>query len=234
MRSVTFRGWHKVSSIDYPGKLATVLFVGGCNFRCPFCHNPELWENRETLPHILEEEVYAFLDRRQGLLDAVVISGGEPLLHPGLFHFVRQVKEKGYLVKIDSNGSLQEVFLRLREYVDLWGIDYKLPFSEYHRVGGAQWAEESRQVLETLLQTPKHLEVRTTIFPPLHSFEVLLRMGETVREASSWWWQNFRPEKTLDPEAGTISPYPQVLLREWQAKINEMLGRDLVRIRPAQ
>lgn len=234
MIPLVFRGWHKTSYIEYPGKLSTVLFVGGCNFRCPFCHNPELVEERETLPRVGEDEVLVYLEKRQGLLDAVVITGGEPLLQRTLLPFVRRIKEKGYLVKVDSNGSCWETFIALQEYVDRWGIDYKLPFADYHRVGGEKWAPTSQKVLETLLATPEHLEVRTTIFPPFHSFETLLRMGETVMGASSWWWQNFRPEKTLIPQAKDVSPYPLPLLMEWQARVNEKLGKDLVKLRPGQ
>ncbi|MCX7668322.1 MAG: anaerobic ribonucleoside-triphosphate reductase activating protein [Atribacterota bacterium] len=232
MISLIFRGWYKTSYIEYPGKLSTVLFVAGCNFRCPFCHNPELVEEWEILPRVSEEEVLSHLEKRRGLLDAVVITGGEPLLQKNLLSFVRTIKEKGYLLKIDSNGSSWEAFTSLREYVDQWGIDYKLPFSEYHRVGGEKWARTSQRVLEALLATPGRLEVRTTIFPPFHSLETLLRMGESVTEASSWWWQNFRPEKTLAPEAKSISPYPLSVLQEWQTEINEKLGKNLVRIRP--
>ncbi|MEN3186104.1 MAG: anaerobic ribonucleoside-triphosphate reductase activating protein [Atribacterota bacterium] len=234
MIPLVFRGWHKTSYIEYPGKLSTVLFVGGCNFRCPFCHNPELVEEWEMLPRVDEEEVFEYLEKRHGLLDAVVITGGEPLLQKTLLSFIRAVKEKGYLVKVDSNGSSWEAFTSLRPYVDRWGIDYKLPFTDYHRVGGERWAQTSQRVLETLLTVPEYLEVRTTIFPLFHSFETLLGMGETLIGASSWWWQNFRPEKTLLPEAKSIPPYPFSLLQEWQAKINEKLGKELITLRPGQ
>ncbi|MGC8777656.1 MAG: anaerobic ribonucleoside-triphosphate reductase activating protein [Candidatus Caldatribacteriaceae bacterium] len=231
---LTFRGWQKVSTIEYPGKIATVLFVGGCNFRCPFCHNPELVEETDALPRVEDEEVLLYLEKRKGLLDALVITGGEPLLKTDLLSFVKLVKEKGYLVKIDSNGSLWEAFSRLRQEVDQWGIDYKLPFGEYHRVGGEKWKDSTQRVLRELLRTPERLEVRTTIFPPFHSLATLLRMGEEIRDAQVWWWQSFRPEKTLQPEAQKVIPYPPNLLREWQERINQTLGKNLVRIRLAQ
>lgn len=234
MISMIFRGWHRVSYIEYPGKIATVLFVGGCNFRCPFCHNPELVVESESLPQIAVEDVLEYLGRRRNLLDALVITGGEPLLQRELPWFVRKVKEMGYLVKVDSNGSSFEAFTALREEVDLWGIDYKLPFAEYRKVGGAQWAYATEKVLRELLASPSRLEVRTTIFPPFHSLEVLLAMAEEIREAHSWWWQNFRSQKTLSPEAQAVPPYPQSLLTEWQRLINAELGKELVKLRPAQ
>ncbi|MGQ9472643.1 MAG: anaerobic ribonucleoside-triphosphate reductase activating protein [Candidatus Caldatribacteriaceae bacterium] len=229
---VIFRGWHKVSYIEYPGKIATVLFVGGCHFRCPYCHNPEMVQESPQLPQVSEEEVLSFLEKRKGLIDAVCITGGEPLLKPDLPRFIKKVKEKGYLVKVDSNGSSWKTFQALRGMVDRWGLDYKLPFSQYHMVGGEKWAQEVERVMAELLENPEHLEVRTTIFPPFHSLPVLLTMAENLKKAHSWYWQNFRADKTLSQEAKRVPPYSREVLLEWQARVNETMHRELVIIRP--
>jgi pyruvate formate lyase activating enzyme len=152
-----FRGWQKVSYIEYPGKIATVLFTGGCNFRCPYCHNPELVFLKGSLPQIHESIVLEFLLRRKGMVDAVCITGGEPLIHaPDLFPFLEQAKQKGFLIKIDTNGSLFQPFQQIFQagLADLWGIDYKLPFSLYKKVLGEKWYKNCQSVLDLALNNP--------------------------------------------------------------------------------
>lgn len=229
---MVFRGWHKVSYIEYPGRIATVLFVAGCNFHCPFCHNPELVLKAEDLPIIEEEEVLTYLKKRQGLLDAVCVTGGEPLLYAEeLEAFLKRARSLGYLVKVDTNGSLPEAFFYLFADVDLWGIDFKVPFAMYHLVGGGSDAASVQSVLEYALAHPDRVEIRTTIYPPFHTLETLQTMASVVRHARVWYWQNFHREKNLSPEAKRVLPYPPSLLEEWQRVINEEIGRNLVVLR---
>ncbi|MCS7242587.1 MAG: anaerobic ribonucleoside-triphosphate reductase activating protein [Candidatus Caldatribacterium sp.] len=229
---MTFQGWQRVSFIEYPGKIATVLFVAGCNFRCPFCHNPELVLQWENLPSIEEDEVLAYLKHRQGLLDAVCITGGEPLIYARKwFPFLEKVKELGYLVKVDTNGSFFKEFLALWDYVDLWGIDFKVPLGKYHLVRGETWEESVRKVLEKALANPDRVEIRTTIYPPFHTPETLLAMAQTVQDARVWYWQNFHREKNLAEEAQSVTPYSFSFLRTLQDMINAEVGRELVVLR---
>ncbi len=229
---MTFRGWHRVSYIEYPGRIATVLFVAGCTFRCPFCHNPELVVGCEDLPVIDETEVLEYLKKRQGLLDAVCITGGEPLLYARECRpFLEKVKDLGYLVKVDTNGSFSEEFVDLWNFVDLWGIDFKVPLPEYVLVGGKGKEDSVRKVLEKALEHPDRVEIRTTIYPPFHTFEVLRTMAQTLRGARVWYWQNFHREKTLSPEAQKVTPYSPSFLKSLQDAINEEVGRDLVVLR---
>ncbi|MCX6089739.1 MAG: anaerobic ribonucleoside-triphosphate reductase activating protein [Candidatus Atribacteria bacterium] len=232
-----FRGWQKVSYIEYPGKIATVLFTGGCNFRCPFCYNGGLVLHPDTYPPVEEEEVFRFLDQRKGLIDAVCVTGGEPMLHaPALLPFLEKVKNRGFLVKVDTNGSNYPEFQHFSQFglVDLWGIDYKLPFSQYALVGGNQWQKDCQRVFEKALLTPHQTEIRTTIYPSFHDERVLQEMAGECFPATHWYWQNFLPQKTLKEEANKILPYPPSLLREWQNRINQQIGRDLVVIRSLQ
>ena len=234
---MVFRGWLKVSYIEYPGKIASVLFTDGCNFRCPFCHNPELVLSEDTLPRIEDGEVVEFLHQRKGMIDAVCITGGEPMLHaPALFLFLEKVKSLGFLVKVDTNGSNYHEFQHFSQFglVDLWGIDYKLPFSQYALVGGNQWQKDCQQVFEEALRTPHQTEIRTTIYPPFHNERILQEMAGECSPATYWYWQNFLSQKTLKEEANKIIPYPPSLLREWQNHINQQIGRDLVVIRSLQ
>jgi len=227
---MVFRGWHRVSYIEYPGRIATVLFVARCNFHCPFCHNPELITESESLPHIDGEEILEYLRKRLGLLDAVCVTGGEPLLWTReLRPFLEKVKELGYLIKVDTNGSLYEEFLTLEDLVDLWGVDFKVPFAQYDLVGGKGEAVE--RVLQRVLKRKTCVEIRTTIYPPFHDLATLLEMARVLRGASVWYWQNFHCEKTLSPEAKTVAPYPLSLLEKWRDIINRELRRDLVTLR---
>jgi pyruvate formate lyase activating enzyme len=227
---MVFRGWHRVSYIEYPGRIATVLFVARCNFCCPFCHNPELVTESESLPHIDGEEVLEYLRKRLGLLDAVCVTGGEPLLWAReLRPFLERVKELGYLIKVDTNGSLYEEFLTLEDLVDLWGVDFKVPFARYDLVGGR--GEVVERVLQRVLKRRTCAEIRTTIYPPLHDLVTLLEMARFLREAPVWYWQNFHREKTLSPEAKEVVPYPPSLLEKWRDTINRELRRDLVTLR---
>ena len=229
-----FRGWQKVSYIEYPGNIATVLFTGGCNFRCPYCHNPELVENYSIFPEIRAEEVLQYLEERKGLIDAVCITGGEPLLwKEELLPFLIKIKEQGFKVKVDTNGSSYSSFLSFEEIVDLWGIDYKVPLSSYHLVQGEKEIQSVREVLREALKFPEKVEFRTTIFPPFHQKETLRGMAEEIKSAHTWYWQNFNPFKTLDKEAQKVTPYSFSLLQKWQDEVNREAGKDLVVIRPS-
>lgn len=229
---MVFRGWHRVSYIEYPGRIATVLFVAGCNFRCPFCHNPELVMEARDLPLIEEGEVLEYLKKRQGLLDAVCITGGEPLLYAKECRpFLERVKELGYLTKVDTNGSFFEEFLSLWDLVDLWGIDFKVPLRLYHLVGGRGKEDSVQRVLEKALAHPERIEIRTTIYPPFHTLEVLREMAEVLRNAKAWYWQNFHREKNLSQEAKNVTPYSPSFLHTLRDTINQEIGRDLVVLR---
>ncbi|MDK2897460.1 MAG: pyruvate formate lyase activating enzyme [Candidatus Atribacteria bacterium] len=231
---ITFRGWQKVSYIEYPGKIATVLFTGGCNFRCPYCHNPELVETPDQLPPIEEKSILDFLQERKGLIDALCITGGEPLLWgSSLLHFLEKVKTLGFLVKVDTNGSLYQEYRSFSRsgLVDHFGIDFKLPFSQYALVGNPEGGIACQKTLDEAMVSSPSLEIRTTIFPPFHQRKTLESMGQVVKKPNLWYWQNFKNSKTLDKKAQKISPYPPSLLQKWQQEINQKFGGQLVSIR---
>lgn len=131
-------GLLKFTLIDYPGRVAAVIFTQGCNFRCPFCHNPEL-----VLPNLFHapldmEEVFSFLRKRRGQLQGIVVTGGEPTIHPDLPEFLAKVKAMGYLLKLDTNGSRPEVVRALAQarLVDYWAMDIKSSFENYCNASG--------------------------------------------------------------------------------------------------
>ena len=114
-------GLQKLTLLDYPGKTACTIFTGGCNFRCPFCHNALLVTDIDESDTYTEEEILSFLSKRQGLLDGVCITGGEPLMHSDIIEFVKRIKELGYKVKLDTNGTFPE---RLKELLENSLVDY--------------------------------------------------------------------------------------------------------------
>lgn len=158
-------GLLKFSLIDYPGKVAAVVFTQGCNYRCPFCHNPEL-----VLPDLFSgplpvEEVLVFLEKRRGQLQGLVITGGEPTLHADLSDFIRAVKEKGFLVKLDTNGSRVDVLRSILEekLVDYIAMDIKSSLSSYdHAVGVKADIESVKASIELIKTSGIEHEFRTT------------------------------------------------------------------------
>lgn len=230
-----FRGWQKVSYIDYPARIATLLFVGGCNFRCPYCQNPELVREWQGLPLIEESAVREFLLNRKTFIDAVCISGGEPLLHfEELLPFLRWVKKEGFLVKVDTNGSFPARVEDLEKegLVDYWAIDFKLLPENYSLVAPPDLKKKVLETLEMALNFPLHkVEFRTTIYPPFHNSKILEEMAQYLREAPLWYWQNFQNQKTLSPEAQKVIPYPIETLKAWAKEINSKLGRELAFVR---
>ena len=158
-------GLIKFTLIDYPGRVAAVVFTQGCNFRCRYCHNPEL-----VYPHLLqesmpEEEVMAFLRHRQGTLEGVVVTGGEPTLQPDLLRFLGDIKSLGYFVKLDTNGSKPDVVKAAIEQklVDYIAMDLKAPFGKYSLITGVEFEQHAlQQSMDLIRQSGLPYEFRTT------------------------------------------------------------------------
>ena len=174
-------GFQKFSLIDYPEKISAIIFTQGCNFRCPYCHNPELVKPELFTDPIPEEEVLSFLETRKGLIDGVVITGGEPLLQSGLKDFLMHIKRMGYLVKLDTNGSNPQ---RLEELLseglfDYIAMDIKSPIEEYISVVRAEVdTDHIRKTLMLITKSGLPYEVRTTLFRGLTTSDVLRMMEE--------------------------------------------------------
>lgn len=204
-------GLQKLSLIDYPGKLSCIIFTIGCNFRCPYCYNPDLVN--ETAKEIPQEYVFRFLDERRGLLDAAVITGGEPTVHPDLPEFMGKVKEKGFLVGLETNGTnpLMLDKLLVEGLVDYIGMDIKAPLERYKEIVGVQInPEEIKRSIELVMDSRVEYEFRTTCYPGLGEEDFQGIFG-LIEGAEKYALQQFSPEKTLTepPE-----PYPEEFLRE--------------------
>ena len=190
-------GLHKFSLIDYPGKISAVVFTQGCNFRCLYCHNPGLVYPALFNQPEREEDLLSFLARRKGLIDGVVITGGEPLLQEGLEVFIRAVREMGFFVKLDTNGSKPERLEGLLKagLIDYIAMDYKAPLRMYHRIAGAgvETVEIIRSV-NVITGSGMPYEIRTTLFSGLSSGDVAEMIMELqLMKVENYFLQAFKP-----------------------------------------
>lgn len=182
-------GLQKMTLLDYPGKVACTVFLGGCNFRCPFCHNKDLLDGSAE-SWITEEELLAFLKKRQGLLDAVCITGGEPTLQRELTGLARRIKDMGYLVKLDTNGSNPTLLKELVEagVLDYVAMDIKNCPRRYGETAGVpkMTLERIEESIRFLLTEPVDYEFRTTVVEQLHSAQDMKEIGQ--------WLQTLAPQ----------------------------------------
>ncbi len=190
-----FHGFQKMTVLDYPGHIACTAFTGGCNLRCPFCHNAPLVTELESSATIDEEEILAFLKKRQGLLDGIAITGGEPLLQPEIPAFIQKVKGLGFLVKLDTNGCYPEVLKQLVEdkLVDYVAVDIKNSISKYPETVGVPNFDIA-PVLETvayLKTNPVAYEFRTTIVKEFHTQEDIRSITDWIVGTERYFLQNF-------------------------------------------
>jgi len=197
-----FGGFERCTLIDYPGHVACVLYTIGCNFRCPYCHNPELVD--ETVERTFDEnEILTFLDQRKGLLDGVVITGGEPTLHDDLLDFIGMVKAKGFMVKLDSNGTRPEMLQKAitEKLVDYIAMDIKSPLERYSQtVARPVDCRAIRQSIKLLMTSPVDYEFRTTVIKSFLSPEDIEQIGREIKGAKRYYLQKFIPTKLLNPQ----------------------------------
>ncbi len=198
--SVKIYGLQKLTLLDYPGKMAATIFTGGCNFRCPFCHNRSLVFLNENEGEINVEAIFEYLEQRKNMLDGICITGGEPLLHNGLEDFIRRIKDIGLKVKLDTNGSQ---FERLKDLVEKGLIDYvamdvKNTKERYALTIGLEQYDISdiEKSVEYLKQDHVDYEFRTTIVKEFHEETDFKKMGEWLRGAKRYYLQNFEEQET--------------------------------------
>lgn len=227
-------GLQKLTLIDYPGKLAATVFLSGCNLRCPWCYSSELVlpEKIDKHPKISEDEFFEFLKYKKGLLDAVVICGGEPTINNDLPDFIKKIKEVGFLVKLDTNGSNPEMLEELinKKLIDYVAMDIKTSKEKYPEIFGNEIKiEDIEESIEMLKRGDIDYEFRSTILPQIHSKEDVINIAKWIKGSRVYYLQQFRPEKTLDPEFEKIKPYPLEYLLEIQKAISPFF--DICQIR---
>ena len=208
-------GLQKMTLLDFPGRVACTVFLGGCDFRCPFCHNFELVDGTAK-PVMDEEELLGFLKKRSGLLDGVAFTGGEPLLHRDLPELMQKIRDMGYAVKLDTNGYHPELLERILKdgLVDYVAMDIKNSPEKYARTAGLGEINMSliRDSIALLVGGDCPYEFRTTVIRELHEEDDFRKMGEMIRGARQYFLQAFTDRDTV-PFEGFHAPDAEQMRR---------------------
>jgi pyruvate formate lyase activating enzyme len=230
---VELKGWVRTSLIDYPDHIATVLFTGGCNFCCPMCHNAGLVLHPAEIPALPEEEVWDFLVRREGMVDGIVITGGEPTLQPDLSPFLRRLKDADLDVKLDTNGYRPDVLKTLlhKGLLDYVALDIKAPRKKYPLLTGQAGLDATRieQSIALLQESDIPYEFRTTVVPGLLDEDDVAEIAQWIAGADQYTLQQFRPVNTIDPKLEELSPYPTEMLQAMAERASQWVPRVTVR-----
>jgi pyruvate formate lyase activating enzyme len=201
-------GLQKFTLADFPGNISAIVFTRGCNFRCPYCHNPELVDPARFAPEISREEVLRFLGSRSRQLEGVVLTGGEPTLHADLPVFLAEIREFGFAVKLDTNGSNPDLLAEIirDSLVDYIAMDVKAPLHAYPRVAGVRVrAGDIERSVRLVIESGLPHELRTTYEASLLSPEDMVAIARIVRGCARYVIQGFRPTRTLDPALRGLS-----------------------------
>lgn len=194
-------GLQKVTLLDYPDKVACTVFTGGCNFRCPFCHNKMLVEDKGLEPVITMEEFFEFLKKRKEVLDGVCITGGEPLLQPDLEEFLNEIKGLGYLTKLDTNGSQAHKLKELvsKRLIDYVAMDVKNARERYGETVGLDLypIKDVEETVEYLRSDPVDYEFRTTVVREFHGEKELESIGKWIVNPKRYYLQGFEPSENV-------------------------------------
>lgn len=189
-------GLTKTTLLDFPGMVACTVFTGGCNFRCPFCHNGQLVEEVDTSNAVSEEEIWQLLDKRKNVLKGVCISGGEPTLQPDIIDFIKQIKDRGYKVKLDTNGYKPEIleYLLEKKLADYVAMDIKNSRRRYAETTGINDLDfkKIQTSVDLLKRGTTDYEFRTTVVRQYHTQEDLDDIGRLVGEESKWYIQSYK------------------------------------------
>lgn len=194
-------GFNKTTLLDYPGHLAATIFLGGCNFRCPFCHNASLVLSAEIQPIISKDEIFATLKKRVRILEGVCITGGEPTLYAGLYDFIKQIKDLGFLVKLDTNGSNPHIISKLLEdkLIDYLAMDIKNSKEKYATTTGIKNINTDKisESISLLLNSNIDYEFRTTAVKNFHENSDFLSIGQWINNANAYYIQAFEDSGDL-------------------------------------
>lgn len=187
-------GFQKLTLLDYPNKLSCIIFTQGCNFKCPFCHNKDLIKNNIKDSNYSEEEIFKYLNKRKNILDGVCISGGEPLLQKDIYTFISRIKELGFLVKIDTNGSSPDKLKYLidNKLIDYVAMDIKNDFTNYDDTTGIKNTniDNIKESIKVLKESNILYEFRTTVVKELHDYNKISSICKYIGN-SKYYLQNF-------------------------------------------
>jgi pyruvate formate lyase activating enzyme len=225
-------GLQKVSLIDYPGLICATIFLQGCNFKCSYCHNPELVDTRLFQPCIKENEVLDFLNTRKGKLDAVTITGGEPTIQDDLAAFIKKIKKMKFAVKLDTNGSQPQVIKTLldEKLLDFIAMDIKAPLEKYKSVVKVPVNSDLiKDSIKIILKAKIPHEFRTTIVESQLEEKDILQIAKLISGANSYVLQKFVPAKTLDKKLLKEKSYPDEKFQKIKKHLENTISSVVVR-----
>lgn len=216
MNNGIFSGLQKLTLLDFPGYVACTLFTRGCNMRCPFCHNASLVVRAAEQKMYKNEEIMYFLKKRQGILDGVAITGGEPTLMPGLADFMAEVRELGYKIKLDTNGTRPEVLRTIieRGLADYVAMDIKNCKEKYGETVGFDLSYDLSPIEESisiLMENKVDFEFRTTVSKSFHTPEDIVKVGEWLAGDEKYFLQQFKDSGDIIGEG--IEPYDEAEMK---------------------
>jgi pyruvate formate lyase activating enzyme len=209
--SLDIKGFIETSLVDWDGKVIAVIFLPGCNFRCPYCQNIDLIDHPEKFKTIPEEKIFEYLESHRDFIDGICITGGEPTLHKnsGLTEFIKKVKQKGFLVKLDTNGSDPAYIKELVKdnLIDFVAMDIKAPLEEYNKATNVKVnLKNIKESVDLLLSGKVDHEFRTTVVPTITGIDEIEGISKLIAGAKKYVLQQFEPENCKDIHLKTLKP----------------------------
>ena len=226
------KGMIEASFLDWDGKIVTTLFVPKCNFRCPYCQNWELIEHPENFEEIDFERIKKFLLSHKDFIDGVCVTGGEPTIYEDLLDFIKKIKELGFLVKLDTNGSKPRMIKKLidEKLVDYIAMDMKAPFEKYDAAGGVKVDVESiKRSIEIIMNSKIEYEFRTTAVPGITDESDIENIAASVRGAKKYVLQQFIPKNAVDEKLRNITPYEKDVFEKMMEKAKKYVKNARMR-----
>ena len=228
-------GLQKLTLIDFPGKPAATVFLIGCNFHCPFCQNPELVdpEKSKKQPVISQREFFKFLDSRKDFLEGVCITGGEPTIHKDLFNFIKKIKQKGFLVKLDTNGSNPEMLEELldNKLLDFVAMDIKSSPFNYNKTTGKKIdLAKIKKSIELIKNKGIDYEFRITVVPNLVKKKDIEEIAKWLKGIKKFALQQFQNQKVLNPSFEKIKPYSDKIFKDFEKILKKHIKDIEVRL----
>jgi pyruvate formate lyase activating enzyme len=228
------KGFIESSLIEWPGKISSIIFTAGCNFKCPFCHNPELVNlNKNDEDFIPEEFILKKLESKKKWIDGLVITGGEPTLQDDLIDFIKKVKSLGILVKLETNGSNPETIKKIldEKLADYVAMDIKTSLSskKYNEAVGIKISLENiLDTIDILMNSKIDYEFRTTLVPGIVEKEDIISIAEKIQDAKKWILQNFRNINTLEKSFSEFKPYSLDEVEEFKNVARQILKKCVI------
>jgi pyruvate formate lyase activating enzyme len=228
------KGLQPTTLIDYPGQVACIVFTAGCTFNCGFCYNKSLVENSANLPEISEQNFFDFLDTRKKFLDGVVITGGEPTIYKDLPDFIKKIKQKGFLVKLDTNGTNPEMlqYLINNKLVDYFAMDIKNSPEKYDATTNKKIdINKIEKSIDLIMDSGIKYEFRTTAMPRLIKKEDFLKIGVWLKGAKKYCLQQFKSMgELIDESFRTEKTYSEAELNQFKELLKPYFDEIEVRV----